>query len=144
MADDNPMNSFFNMFKDFGDGLNLPTAQVDDVLDHHRKNLQALQDAAQVASAGGQAMMNKQREALEATLSNITEMVQDASSSASDPSKMMGEPMNLAARSFEMTVTHASEMSQIAQESGAEAFNILKNRVEEGFSELTSGAVGKK
>ena len=71
-------------------------------------------------------------------------MVQDASGNINDPAKMMGDPAGLAAKSFEMTVKHASEMSDIARESGTEAFNILRNRVEESLAEMTGGIVGKK
>ena len=144
MADNNPMNAFMDMFKDFGANMNVPAPKIEDVLDHHRKNLQALQDAAQASSAGGQAMIAKQREALEETLSGIAEMVQDASGGATDPTKAMGGASDLASKSFEMTVKHASEMSAIAQESGTETFNILKNRVEESLSEMTSGMMGGK
>ncbi len=144
MADNDPMQSFMSMFKDFGTNLKLPTPEVDTILDHHRKNLQAWQEAATATSAGGQAMMEKQRQALEQALGNIAGMVQDASANASDPGKMIGDPAALAAKSFEMTVSHASEMSEIARESGAETFNILRNRVEESIAELTSGGSDKK
>ena len=114
MADNNPMNTFMDMFKDFGANMNVPTPKIEDVLDHHRKNLQALQDAAQASSAGGQAMLAKQREALEETLSGIAEMVQGASGGAIDPTKAAGGATDLASKSFEMTVKHAGEMSAIA------------------------------
>ena len=144
MADSNPMNTFMDMFKDFGANMNVPTPKIEDVLDHHRKNLQALQDAAQASSAGGQAMIAKQREALEETLSGIASMVEGASGGATDPTKAMGGATDLASKSFEMTVKHASEMSSIARESGTETFNILKNRVEESLSEMTGGMMGGK
>ena len=144
MADDNPMNSFMNMFKDFGANLDLPTPQVEDILDHHRKNIQALQDAAHAASAGGQAMMTKQREALEEALTDIASMVQDAPNAAKDPSQMMTDQAEIARKSFELTVKNASDMAEIARESGTETFNILKDRVEQSMSELTGGMLGKK
>lgn len=144
MSDNNPMASFMNMFKNFGADLEVPSNQVEQVLDYHRKNLQALQDAAQVTSKGGQEMMMKQREALEETLGSIAGMVQNASVDVSDPAKMAGDPAALASKSFEMTVKHASEMSEIARESGTEAFNILRSRMEESISEMTGGLAGKK
>ena len=66
----------------------------------------------------------------------------DSRSSGSGAS--MGGGADLATKSFEMTVKHASEMSEIARESGTETFNILKNRVEESLSELTGGMMGGK
>ena len=144
MADKNPMNSFLDMFKDFGADLKLPTPEVDQILDHHRKNIQALQDAAQAASKGGQNLMVQQRDALEEALSGIAEMVQGAPEAAKNPSKLMSDPTELARKSFEMTLKNATDMQQIVSESGTETFNILRNRVEEGMSELTGGLLGKK
>ena len=50
MADNPQLTAFVDMFKDFGSNLNLPGPQVNDLVDHHRKNIQALQDAASAAS----------------------------------------------------------------------------------------------
>ena len=144
MADNDPMKSFMNMFKDFGSNLNVPTPQVDTLLDSYRKDLQAWQDAARVTSTGGQAMLDKQRDALEQALAGIAEMVQGASSAGADPSKIISDPVALSAKSFEMTLAHATEMSEIARESGAEAVDILRKRVEESLADMTGGALGKK
>lgn len=144
MAEKDPMQSFMNMFKDFGSNLNVPTMQIDTILDSYRKDLQAWQDAARVTSTGGQAMLDKQREALEQTLAGIAEMVQDVSTNRGDPSKIISDPAALSAKSFEMTLAHATEMSEIARESGTEAINILRKRVEESLADLTGGAFGKK
>ena len=144
MTDNNPMNSFLDMFKDFGANLNVPKPQIEEVLDHHRKNLQALQEAAQAASAGGQAMMSKQREALEEALADIAGAVQSAPDNVSDPSKLASDPAELARKSFEMTVKNASEMQEIMRQSGTETFEILRARMEESMSELTGGMLKKK
>ena len=139
MADKNPANMFMDMFKSFGGDLNLPGPQVNDVLDHHRRNIQALQDAAQTASAGGQALMAKQREALEEALADITDMVQSATQSGADPSQIMSDQAEFARKSFETTVRNATEMGGIVRDSGAEAFGVLKTRVEESLSEISGG-----
>lgn len=139
MADKNPTNMFMDMFRSFGGDLNLPGPQVNDVLDYHRRNIQALQEAAQSASAGGQALMSKQREALEEALADITEMVQNASQSGADPSQVMTSQTEFAKKSFETTVKNATEMGGIVRDSGAEAYEVLKTRVEESMSELSGG-----
>lgn len=139
MTDKTPMDSFMDAFKTFGADLKLPGPQVEDILDHHRKNLQALQEAAQVASAGGQSMMEKQRAALEESLAAVADMVQRAPEAAKEPSNMMQDQAELARKSFEMALKNAGEMNEIARESGMEAFNILRARMEQGLSELTGG-----
>ncbi|MEM6439828.1 MAG: TIGR01841 family phasin [Pseudomonadota bacterium] len=143
MADDKtPFDAFLSSFKSFGANLDLPGPQVDQMLDYHRKNLQALQEAAQAASAGGQSLMAKQREALEESLARIAEMVQSVPSAASDPGAGFGDQSDLARQSFEMALKNAGEMQQIATESGSEVFNILRARMEESLSELTAGLSG--
>lgn len=139
MADNNPANMFMDMFKSFGSDLKLPGPQVNDIVDYHRRNIQALQDAAQTASAGGQALMGKQREALEEALSDITEMVQSSTQGGADPSQMMSNQADFAKKSFETTIKNATEMGGIVRESGAEAFGVLKTRVEESLSEISGG-----
>lgn len=143
MADNNQMNAFMDMFKDFGKNLNIPGPDVNDLVDHHRKNIQAMQDAAAAASAGGQEMMNMQRAQLEAALKDIAEMVQGAMSGGVDPSKMMADQAEFAKKSFETTVKNASEVGEIVRGSGEETFNILRSRMEESIAELSSGAKKK-
>lgn len=139
MADDNQMNAFMDMFKDFGKNLNIPGPDVNDLVDHHRKNIQALQDAASAASAGGQEVMNKQRAQLEEALKDIAEMVQGAMSGGVDPSKMMADQAEFAKKSFETTVKNATEVGEVVKGSSEETFNILRARMEESISELSSG-----
>lgn len=139
MADKNPANMFMDMFKSFGSDLKLPGPQVNDVLDYHRRNIQALQEAAQMASAGGQALMGKQREALEETLADIAEMVQSGTQGGADPSQMMTNHAEFAKKSFETTVKNATEMGEIVRSSGTDAYGVLKTRVEESISEISSG-----
>lgn len=139
MADDNQMNAFMDMFKDFGKNLNIPGPDVNDLVDHHRKNIQALQDAASAASAGGQEVMNMQRAQLEEALKDIAEMVQGAMSGGVDPSKMMADQAEFAKKSFETTVKNATEVGEVVKGSSEETFNILRARMEESISELSSG-----
>lgn len=140
MADKNA--SFLDMFKDFGKDLNLPGPQIDEIVEYHRKNIQALQDAAQASTAGAQALMAKQRAALEEALADITDMVQSAN--PTDPGKSMEKGTEFAKKSFETTIKNATEMSEIVRDSGAQSFEILKTRAEESIGELRKSFGGKK
>jgi len=139
MADNDQMKAFTDMFKDFGKNLNIPGPDVNDIVDHHRKNIQALQDAASAASTGGQEIMSMQRAQLEAALKDIAEMVQGAMSGGTDPSKMMADQAEFAKKSFETAVKNASDVGEVLRGSGEETFNILRARMEDSVSELSSG-----
>ena len=138
MADDDK-NLFMDMFTDFGKSMNLPTPDINGMLDYHRKNLQALQASTQVSTSNAQALMDKQRDSLEKTLADISETVQSASSGA-DPADMMQAPVEIARRAFETTLENTREMAEIVQKGNEDTFKILKDRVMEGVEELS----GKK
>ncbi|MEM6940031.1 MAG: TIGR01841 family phasin [Pseudomonadota bacterium] len=139
MADSKDKNPFMDMFQNFGSGLNIPSPDLSSMMDAHRKNLEALQAAAQVGSQTSQELMSQQRAALEAALADITDAVQEAQSSLTDPSAMMTSQMEMAKRSFDATVKNATEMSKTVQQGSTDAFSILKDRVMESIAEVTEG-----
>jgi phasin family protein len=137
MADNKDSNPFMDMFQNFGSNLNIPSPDLSKLMDGHRKNLEALQAAAQVGSQASQELMAKQREALETALADIADAVQEAQASGADPQAMMTSQMEMAKRSFDMTVKNATEMSQVVQQGSTDAFGILKDRVMESIAEVT-------
>ncbi|MEX0340095.1 MAG: phasin family protein [Arenibacterium sp.] len=139
MADGKSNNPFMDMFQDFGKSLNIPGPDMNDIMDHHRKNLQALQAAAQVGSSSAQELMSKQREVLETALAEISETIQSATSGA-DASDMMSSSMDMAKKSFDTALKNATEMTEIIQQGNADAFNIFRDRMMESIEEMT----GKK
>lgn len=139
MADTGGKNPFMDMFQDFGKSLSIPGPDLNDIMEYHRKNLQALQAATQVSSNSAQALMSKQREALEQTLADISDAVQNASSGG-DASEMMSAPMDIAKKAFETTLQNTSEMVEIVRQGNQDTFEVIKDRVMESVEEMT----GKK
>jgi phasin family protein len=136
MADNSNKNPFMDMFQDFGKSMSIPGPDMTDIMDYHRKNLQALQSAVQVSTTSAQTMMDKQREALEKTLADISDSFQNASSSK-DPSQAMASSVELAKKTFDATVQSTTEMAEIVRQGGTETFDVIKNRVMESVEELT-------
>ncbi|MBD3664969.1 phasin family protein [Sulfitobacter aestuariivivens] len=134
MADDK--NPFMDMFQDFGKSMSIPGPDMSDMMDYHRKNLQAIQAAIQVNTSSAQTLMGKQREALEKTLADISDSVQDASSSG-DPAGAMSSSVELAKRTFDTTVQTTTEMAEIIRQGGTDTYDVLKSRVMESVDELT-------
>ena len=133
---DQTKNPFLDMFTKFGQDMNLPKPEIGNILDHHRKNLQALQEAAAIQSRGAQSMMDRQRAALEEALAEISEMVQEATKSGGDPANLMSRQAEFARKSFETTVKNATAMGEIMRESGTDSLDVLKTRVEAALAEL--------
>ncbi|MFK7836532.1 MAG: phasin family protein [Sulfitobacter sp.] len=142
MADSKDSNPFMDMFQNFGSSMNIPSPDLSALMDGHRKNLEALQAAAQIGSQTSQELMSKQREALETALADISDAVQEVQAGATDPSAMMTGQMEMAKRSFEATVKNATEMSQVVQQGSTEAFDVLKDRVMDSISDMTGGKKG--
>ncbi|MEP5730558.1 MAG: TIGR01841 family phasin [Sulfitobacter sp.] len=137
MADNKNSNPFMDMFQNFGSSMNIPGPDLNQMMDGHRKNLEALQAAAQIGTQASQDLMSKQRAALETALSDISDAVQEAQAGGTDPSAIMTGQMEMAKRSFEATIKNATEMSQVVQQGSTEAFDILKDRVMDSIADVT-------
>lgn len=130
-------NPFMDMFQNFGQSMSIPGPDMNDMMEYHRKNLQALQAAVQVGTNSAQAMMGKQREALEKTLADISDGVQNASSGA-DPSAAMTTSVEIAKKTFDTTVQTTTEMAEIIRQGGTDTYEVIKDRVMESVEEMTS------
>ena len=64
------------MFSKLGSDLKLPKVDVEAILGHHRKNLEALEKSAKATAAGASSLIAKQREVLQETLREISDMAQ--------------------------------------------------------------------
>ena len=134
MAKDNDNESFMDMFSQFGKNLNLPKVDVESILNHQRKNLEALQKAASANAAGANEIMAKQREALQEGLKEITETIQGFRASA--PQDMLTKQAEIARKSFESAVKQAGEVGEILRKSGMETTEILRDRIKTAMDEI--------
>lgn len=127
--------TILDMFSQFGKNLNLPQVDVDQVLDHHRRNLEALQKAASAQAAGANSIMAKQREALQDGLKEITDMAHSfrAGGSAQD---IIAKQTEFARKSFETAVKNAGEVGEIIRKSGTESVEILRERIKTAMEEI--------
>lgn len=128
---------FFEAFTRMGERLSLPKVTIDDVVDHHRRNIEALQEAARNTSEGAQAAMAKQREMLEQTLADITETVQKTKLT-DPPMQQVAAQTELARRTFDATVRNATQMGEIARDTSKQNLDLLRKRVEESIEEIKS------
>ena len=76
MAKKPETDSILDMFSKFGSDMKLPKVDVETILGHHRKNLEALEKSAKAAVTGASSLVAKQREVLQETLREITDMAQ--------------------------------------------------------------------
>ena len=144
MAKKPESDSFIDLFAQFGRDLKMPSIDIDRIIEHHRKNLETLEKTAKAATAGASSVMAKQREILEQTLREVTDMAQDFRAGASNPQDMMSKQADFARRSFETAVRNASEMADVVRQSSTETIEILRARIKEAMEEVREGMDGKK
>jgi phasin family protein len=135
--------TFMDMFSKLGQDLKLPGVDVQSILDHNRKNLEALQKSASATAEGASALMARQREMLQEALREITGMAQNFHPSG-NPQEMVSRQAEFARKSFETAVKNAGEMAEIVKKSGSESIEILRQRIRESMREVREGYEKRK
>lgn len=135
MSKNSDPDSLFDMFSKFGQQLKMPNVDVDAVLRHHRKNFEALEKSAKISAAGASTLMDRQREMLQATLQEITEMAQTFGSSG-NPQELVSKQADFARKSFEAAVRNAGEVSELVKKSNTDSIEILRARIRESMKEV--------
>lgn len=135
--------SFTDMFSKFGRDLKMPDVDIETILSHHRKNLEALEKSAKATAAGASSLMARQREMLQDTLREVTEMAQSFRAPG-NPREMMAKQTEFARKSFETALRNASEVAELVKKSGSESIEILRGRIREAMEEIREGYEKKK
>ncbi|TPN88585.1 phasin family protein [Mesorhizobium sp. CU2] len=138
MAKQPESDHFLDMFSRFGRDLKLPNVDVQAFLDHHRKNLEALEKSARASAAGASAVMSKQSEVIQQAMREITQMAHNYQAPAS-PQDFLTRQAEFARRSFETAVKTTSEVADLARKSGTESIEILRDRIRDAMAEIRAG-----
>lgn len=136
-------NSFMDMFAQFGRDLKLPKVDVETILEHHRKNLEALEKSAKAAASGTSSLMSKQREVLQEALREATEMAQSFREPG-NPQDLLARQADFARKSLETAVRNAGEVAELVKKSGTESVDILRARIKDAMAEIREGYETKK
>jgi phasin family protein len=138
MAKQPETESFMDMFTRFGRELKMPKVDVEAILDHHRKNFEALEKSARASAAGASSVLSRQREMLEESLHEIAGMARDYKPSG-NPREFVDKQADLAKKSFETAVKNASEVAEMVKKSGTESVDILRARIKDAMEEIRAG-----
>lgn len=142
MANRKSTEDLVSMFMNFGKDMNLPSPDLEVLVARHRKNLQALEDAARTAGDGATSIVERQREMMQEALDEISAMAENMKKGG-DAQSMMGAQTDFARRSFEMTLRNTSEIAGMAQRSGAESFKVLQTHMQDTLEELRQAMSGQ-
>jgi phasin family protein len=138
MAKQPESDSFMDMFGRFGRDLKVPNVDVEAILAHHRKNLEALEKSARAGAAGATSLLSRQRELLQDTLREVADMAQSYRAPG-NPQELMAKQTEFARKSFEAALKNAGEVAELARKSGTESIEILRERIKAAMQEIRAG-----
>lgn len=138
MAKQPESDSFMDMFGRFGRDLKVPNVDVEAILAHHRKNLEALEKSARAGAAGASSLLSRQREMLQDTLREVVDIAQDYKVPG-NPQELMAKQTEFARKSFEAALKNAGEVAELVKKSGTESVDILRTRIKEAMEEIRAG-----
>lgn len=135
-------NGFTDMFKQFGEQLKVPGFDPGKIMEHHQKNIDAMNRSWQAMAGGAQAIANKQREILEAAWRDIGEMAK-AYQPTGSTQDLMAKQSEFAKKAMEAAIANTRDIAELVQKSGSEAIKIIHERMQESYEEIRT-SVEKK
>ncbi|PBB30116.1 phasin family protein [Mesorhizobium sp. M1A.F.Ca.IN.020.06.1.1] len=142
MASQPESDSFLDIFSRFGRDLKLPKVDIQAILDHHRRNLEALEKSARASAAGASSILSRQHEMVQEALGEITRMARNYQPPG-NPQELMTKQVDFARKSFETTLKNAGEVADLVRKSGTESVEILRDRIKDAMAEIRAGYDGK-
>lgn len=127
--------SIMDMFSKLGQDLKVPSVDLEKIMSHHRKNLEALGASGKVAAEGAAAIAAKQREIIEAGLKEITGLAQGFKMPGS-PQEAMTAQAEFAKKAIEAAIQNTKDVAELVQKSNAEAMKIMQDRMKESMEEI--------
>ena len=135
MAKTPESQSIIDMFARLGRELKMPDIDIERVIEHHRRNLEAFEESARTAASGASSLLARQSEMLQETLRDINEMA-ESYKSPSDPQDFAEKHAEFARKGFETAVRNTGEVAELVAKSSGEALDILRRRIREGMEEI--------
>ncbi len=100
-----------------------------------RKNLETLSAANRIALEGAQAVARRHMEIVQSSMAELTEAMQ-ALAAADAPQAKAAKQAELLKHAYQHAVTHMKELSDLIQQSNAEALSLINQRFVEAMDEV--------
>ncbi|AVO45797.1 phasin family protein [Phreatobacter cathodiphilus] len=127
--------ALLDMFRKLGEDMKVPAVDMDKIVEHHRKNLEALAASGKAAAEGATAIAAKQKEIVEAAVKEIQAAAENFKLPGS-AQEMMAAQSEFAKRAMEAAVRNTRDMAELMQKSNAEAVRVIQDRMKESFEEI--------
>ncbi len=130
----------FDFSKMMGE-MRFPTMDIDAIMVAQRKNMEALQQANQLALEGIQAIAKRQAEIAAQTVQTAGGLINQIVSAAT-PEEKFAKQTDILKAAYEKMLINTKELSDLANKAGAEAAGVINHRFVESLDEVK--AVAKK
>jgi len=127
--------SIIDMFKKLGEDMKVPSVDMQKIVDHHRKNLEALAASSKAAAEGATAVAARQKEIIEAAVKEIQAAAQNFKLPGS-AQEMMAAQTEFTKKAMEAAVKNTRDMAELMQKSSSDAVNVIQDRMKESFEEI--------
>jgi phasin family protein len=135
MARKRESDSVIDMFAKLGEQMRMPPSDIERVIEHNRKNLEAFEQSVRAAGEGTASILKRQREMLSETLNEFSAMASEMSA-ASDTQELVRKQTEFARKTFETAVRNTGEMAEMVRKSNQASLDILRKRIKDGMEEL--------
>ncbi len=108
-----------------------------------RKNLETLSAANRVALEGAQAVARRHMEIVQSSMTEMAEAMKELAS-ADAPQEKAAKQAELLKQAYQHAVVHMKELSDLIQQSNAEALELINKRFAEAMDEVKSLAAKPK
>jgi phasin family protein len=108
---------------------------METLLAANRKNLETLSAANRVALEGAQAVARRHMEIVQSSMSELTDAMKSLAS-ADAPQAKAAKQAELLKQAYQHAVAHMKELSDLIQQSNAEALALINKRFAEAMDEV--------
>lgn len=139
MTSTNPFSSFFSQ-NDFTKAMEqFQSAPFDlkEMMECHRKNLQAISDAQQLAFESMQAVAQRQSEIVSQFIQENSKLAKEILSEGS-PEQKIAKNTEIIKKIYDKTTVNVQELSDMINKSNTEAGKLLNKRVSASIGEISS------
>jgi len=138
MADQN-MENPFQAFTKMMDQFRIPGVDLQAIMDGRRKDVEAVVQANRVAFQGMQALVQRQIEILQQTMSEWQKAAQGMT--GKDPGAVLSSQAELAKQAIEKALANMRELAELAVKAHRDVYEVIKHRVQENLEELSHVSV---
>jgi phasin family protein len=125
------MNEVTSAFGDF----RFPGFDVETFVEAHRKNLEALTQANQIAVEGVQALAQRQTEIMQQAIGEASGLLREWTQPGA-PEDHLVKNAEVAKRAFDKGLANVRELNELTVKASTDVFSVITRRVSESFDDV--------